>query len=297
MSNALVRELITAAKAELSSSSESPKLDAELLLAHVLKCTRLQLLVTSHVEINATVREEFNQLVERRKNYEPIAYLTGVKEFWGLEFSVNSSVLIPRPDTETLVEQALQEISKLTTAVRILDLGTGSGAIAISLAAELYKQKMAFEMYATDQSPLALEVAQANSKKILAAQTEPIKFIEGSWFEPLRLDASLLNSFDLIVSNPPYIDPADTGVCEETRRFEPASALYAGGVAALADIEAIILGAADFLKVGGTLLIEIGSTQAAPLLELLAKNSSYSNLQIIKDLAQLDRVVKLTRVV
>lgn len=205
---------------------DSPALDAEILLGQALGVKRSALLVEPAYRVSAAEEERFQQLIDRRVRREPVAYITGVKEFWGRRFVVNREVLIPRPETETLIERALQVASR--DGGLAVDVGTGSGCIAISLALEL----PLYKMYATDTSPAALEVARLNASQLGAA--DRTVFLEGSMLDPLPEPA------DLILANLPYVATGELRrLSPEVRDWEPRSALD-GGPEGLQPIRALL---------------------------------------------------------
>ena len=240
--------LLAAATRTLAVSSDTPELDAQLLLAHALATNRSRLQSHPEEERSDGERAAYESLIERRARGKPVAYITGYKEFWSLRFAVNQAVLVPRPETELLVERALALAG--TSAVRVLDLGTGAGAIALALAHE----RANWQITATDVSEAALQVARANAA---ALALRAVEFVCGSWFEPLAGQR-----FDLIVSNPPYIGADDPALLQATLRYEPKSALTPGSDA-LADLRRIIHAAPAHLERGGWLLLEHGAAQAA----------------------------------
>ena len=258
----------------------SPRLDAECLLAHVLKTDRLYLYRHPEARLTEDAASTFRTLAARRLKGEPVAYLLGQKEFWSLAFEVNEHVLIPRPDTECLVEECLKVCSAIPPAdFRILDLGTGSGAIGIALAWELPYA----HVVATDISPGAVEVARRNAGRNGVEQR--MTFLAGHLFAPLS------GKFDIIISNPPYLSEREfqmlpTGV----REYEPTSALLAGpdGTAFHAQI---IAGCAEYLKEGGCLFLEIGSEQRERIEALLAAAGFFEEIRSRRDYAGLDRAV------
>ena len=208
-----IRELITSASRTLAPVSESPRLDAELLLTQALDVARTYLAAHPEDLPDAAAQERFARLVERRRDQVPIAYLTGEKEFWSLSLLVTPDTLIPRPDTETLVEQALLRLPR-DGACDVLDLGTGSGAVALAIARERPDAKV----IATDVSAAALTVATENARRLLLPNVE---FRHGDWLEPVNEER-----FDMIVSNPPYV--ASSAPELAALRHEPRMALLAG---------------------------------------------------------------------
>lgn len=258
---------------------DSPALDAEVLLSHVTGLDRAGLYREWERPLSEEEESGFFALIGRRLSGEPVAYLTGRKEFMGLDFMVNPSVLIPRSETELLVEKALKLLPPSPT---IIDVGTGSGAIAVSLASLL----TGTVVHATDRSPEALEVARFNAAR--QGVGERIFFYQGDLLEPLagRIPATRV---DLIAANLPYINKDDLpGLPREVRLFEPSLALD-GGDDGLDLIRRLIPASAGFLKPGGYLLMEIGCRQGPAVAALM--NSSAWKTDILKDLAGLDRLV------
>lgn len=275
------------------AGSESPRLDAQVLLLAVLREERTVLV--SHPERELASQEEqlYNQYISERALGKPVSYITGVKEFMGLEFAVNEAVLIPRPETELLVEEAVKEleaISREAEAVpRVLDLCTGSGAIAVSIRHFVPQAKVT----ATDLSEEALKVARENAERLTAGG---IRFLQGDLFEAfsnLQVPGSEL--FNLIVSNPPYI-PAKVidGLMPDVKDFEPRLALD-GGTDGLDIYRRLIPQAAEHLAPGGVLLLEIGFDQGETVPDL-CRQAGLGNVTVLKDLAGLDRVVRAERI-
>ncbi|MBG6245161.1 protein-(glutamine-N5) methyltransferase, release factor-specific [Candidatus Symbiopectobacterium sp. 'North America'] len=235
--------------------SESPKRDAEILLEHVTCKGRTFLLAFGETLLDDVQLQRLSALLTRRINGEPVAYLTGEREFWSLSLAVSPVTLIPRPDTECLVEPALQCMAQFS-APTVLDLGTGTGAIALALASE----HPDCTVTGVDVQPDAVTLAQRNAATL---QLSNVQFVHGNWFEPVAP-----TRFSVIVSNPPYIDAEDTHLREGDVRFEPLSALVAaeGG---LADLRWIIQQAPQHLKNTGWLLLEHGWQQGEPVRQLL----------------------------
>jgi len=248
-----------------------PRLDAQILLLHALGRLlndRAWLLMNSDASLNASAYSSFSQFVHRRLASEPVAYITGQKEFFGLTLQVDARVLDPRADTETLVEWALSCLADVP-APQVVDLGTGSGAIALALK----HSRPDSQVHAVDASTEALQVAQANATRLGLA----VQFHAGSWLSPFSGDAQ----FDAIVSNPPYIASADTHLAALIH--EPLSAL-ASGSDGLDDLRAIVRQAPHHLKPGGWLLLEHGYDQAQAVQDLLG-NAGFSQVQSHADLA------------
>jgi release factor glutamine methyltransferase len=270
-----VSALLAEGIARLQRLTDQPRLEAEILLGAALGRTRAWLL--SHADeriLDCDATDRYEAFVTRRAHAEPIAYILGEKEFWSLTLEVTPDVLIPRPETELVVELALQRLP-LDAAHRVLDLATGSGAIALAIAQE----RPQVRVIATDDSAAALAVATRNRDRHRLAN---VTFRHGSWFEPVAGER-----FDLIVSNPPYIDAADPRVAPTVRRFEPPGALFAaeGGIAAL---RAIATSAGAHLLHGGSLVLEHGDTQGAAVRELLQR-SGFIDVTTHPDLAGLER--------
>lgn len=275
MSNCHVDALLKAATQQLSSHTDSPKLDAELLLAHALDENRTYLYSHPKHPVTPAQQKQFTHYLEQRCDGQPIAYLLGKQPFWSLDLQVTPDVLIPRPDTECLVEQTLKRVTQ-THAV-IADLGTGSGAIALALAIE----RPDWQIYATDQSTKALCIAKQNAA---SHQLEQVHFLKGSWCAALPKN----QSFDAIVSNPPYIRPDDPHLTQTSLPVEPRSALVADKDG-LADIEIIIQQSHPYLKAGGWLLLEHGYDQAPQVRQLL-RAAGYVSIQSFRDLQGHERV-------
>jgi release factor glutamine methyltransferase len=255
------------------------RLDAELLLAHVLDADRASVVARDDRVLTPEEQGDFENLVARRLAGEPLAYLTGTKEFWSLELEVTPAVLVPRPETELLVEWGLELLSVLAVPedeVSILDLGTGSGAIALAIA----KERPHLRVVATDVSAAALEVARGNARRLGLGNVE---FRRGDLFAPLGPDDH--GQFDLILSNPPYIALGDPHLAD--LKFEPALAL-SSGADGLDALRAIVAGAQVFLKPDGWLVLEHGSQQAAALHELM-DDEAYVDIVTRRDLAGLER--------
>jgi release factor glutamine methyltransferase len=270
-----------------SHDIENPRADAEILLAHSLGLRRIDLYVQHDKPLTSEELTLFRGMVRRRGRREPVAYITGEKEFWSLPLKVTPEVLIPRPETECLVEAALEILSKDKTARagRVLDLGTGSGAIVLSLATERPHDVLV----AVERSPAALAIARENAGRHGLASR--IRFLKGDWFDPLDQG----ETFDLIVSNPPYVRRDDIGNLQpEVSRFEPVPALDGGpdGAECLAQI---IQTAPRYLRPSGSLLMEMGYDQAALLEGVARKAGCYEEPVFLKDYSGLDRVVHLQK--
>jgi len=257
------------------SHSDSPRLDAELLLCQVLKVSRSYLFAHAHDELNLAQVQDFENLLARRIAGEPIAYLLGKREFWSFTLKITPDVLIPRPDTELLVEQSL---ARLPEQARVLELGTGSGAIAIALAVE----RPHCVVLATDISQAALNLAQENAQRLTLNEAR-IQFMRSAWFAEIPAQ-----QFDLIVSNPPYIAADDPHLTQGDVRFEPYGALVAEAQG-FNDLREIIETGFHYLVTGGWVLLEHGYTQGAAVRGLFHA-AHYQQIETYQDLAGLDRV-------
>ena len=255
--------------------SYSPRLDAELLLAHALGRDRSHLLAHPDKPLERAAAERFLALVAARERGEPVAYLTGEREFWSLRLTVTPATLIPRPETELLVEQALALIPQAADW-EVLDLGTGSGAIALAVATERPRCRIV----ATDLSGEALGIARANAADLGLSR---IEFLQGRWFEAVPD-----RRFMCIVSNPPYVAEADTHLTQGDLRFEPRSAL-ASGLDGLDDLRSIIAVAPHHLYKDGTLLLEHGSDQGLAVRGLLHARG-FAQTRSLRDLSWHERV-------
>jgi release factor glutamine methyltransferase len=266
------------ATSQLTPTSPTARLDAELLLAHVLGWNRSTLLAERTTPLSQPAIEQFGDLISRRANREPVAYLIGQREFYGLSFMVDRRVLIPRPETELLVDLALERLRSLDGSPRILDLCTGSGCIAIAIAHQLPN----VHVHASDLSADALSIAQLNVVRY--ELTGRITFHHGDLFAPLD------GQFDLIVSNPPYtiLSEIELGVYQ----YEPHLALD-GGAAGLDLYQRILAQAPTYLASGGSLLLEIGASQAASIVALAEASWVAPAIEVHRDLAGHDRVVAI----
>ena len=256
----------------LQYSSDSARLDAEVLLCELLGCNRAGLVIRADESLSAETALRYAAWIERRQLGEPVAYLTGRREFWSLELQVSPAVLVPRPDTELLVEWALQRLNGLG-APAIADLGTGSGAIALALASERPDARVV----AVDLSGEALAQA-AHNAQLLGLQR--VEFRQGDWLAPLAGEC-----FDLIVSNPPYVAEQDPHLRD--LRFEPRRALVAGADG-LADLRRIAAAAPAHLKPGAALLLEHGAEQGAAVRALL-QEQGYQAVETRRDLGNQER--------
>ena len=266
--------------------TENGKVDALVLLQHATGKSRTQILAFDDTEIDEKVRLKLTALLDRRLSGEPIAYILGEKEFWSLPLNVSKGTLIPRPDTEILVENALQialeKLQKNPPHFRILDLGTGTGAIALALASELssicQKQPISLEIIGVDLMPDVVALAQSNAER----NKLNVHFLQSRWFE------NITGRFDLIVSNPPYIDAQDEHLRQGDVRFEPLSALVAND-AGYADLRHIIELAPSYLNSNGVLLLEHGWQQGEKVRSIFQENH-WEMVETVRDYGDNERV-------
>lgn len=270
-----------------SKNIESPRLGAELLLCSVLNCSRISLYTNFDKPLLKNELEIFKSFIRRRVDFEPVSYITNEKSFFDLDFYVDSNVLIPRPDTEKLVEVVIDLFSdRKQDKLKILELGTGSGIISVSLA-DYFRNSF---ITAVDISLDALKTAKLNSVKNNVSSN--IFFVNSSWFSGIRD----LNSFDLIVSNPPYIKTLDIDQLQpEVRLYEPVLALD-GGEDGLLCIDEIIGKSDKFLKKDGFLILEAGFDQKEGIKKITEKNRNLSFVDMVRDYGQRDRVAVIKRV-
>lgn len=258
----------------------TPRLDAELLLGHLLQKSRLQLYLSFEMPVFQETLSKFRELIKKRVDHTPVSYLTNHKEFMSLNFYVDSRVLIPRPETETLVETVLQHQKD---SCRFVEIGTGCGAIAISFS----HHRPDSELIATDLSAEALEVAQQNALTHNCA--DQITLLQGDLFEPLR---ELPNPrFDWIASNPPYVGAGEASILPlDVREHEPEVALFAGPDG-LDIIRRIVTDAPQFLNADGKLILEVGCNQSHAVQDLIKSQPAYKHCEVIKDYADIERVL------
>jgi release factor glutamine methyltransferase len=270
-----IDQILRQATQQLAASSPSPRLDAEVLIMHVTGFTRSALITRAQELLSPEISEQLHGLLARRAHGEPVAYLTGWREFWSLALNVAPDVLIPRPETELLVEQALARIPG-DSVWTIADLGTGSGAIALAIA----RERPHCRVIATDASEAALAIARANAIRM---EITNVEFRHGEWLEPLADEV-----LDMIVSNPPYIAEQDPHLAQGDVRFEPRRALVAGADG-LSAIRVIARAARRHLRRGSFLLLEHGFDQAQTVREILI-GQGYAAVATCMDLQNLPRV-------
>lgn len=255
----------------LSACSDTPRLDAEILLSHLLGTSRAQLLARDHRALEPALAARWDQWLARREHGEPVAYLTGIRGFWSLDLAVSPAVLVPRPETELLVEWALERLHGRASP-QVVDLGTGSGAIALAIASE----RADAQVRATDASAEALAQAGANAARLRL----PVHFERGDWYA-----ACAGRRFDLIVSNPPYVAEDDAHLL--SLKCEPRSALTPGGDG-LSALRTIVAEAPHHLLHGGSLLVEHGADQGAAV-RTLFEQAGFRDIETRRDLAGLER--------
>ncbi len=282
-----INDTLRNAQIRLMDTGDSAQLDAEVLLAHALECSRTYLRTWPEKLLSSEQQVQFQQFISRRATGEPIAYITGKREFWDMTLQVTPDTLIPRPETEHLVELALEKIPP-GSRWQIADLGTGCGAIALAIARERPQCKI----FATDQSTAALTVAQDNARHL---GIKNISFTQGDWFEAFSAqregqgeEPQVEQRFKMIVSNPPYIHPDDQHLGQGDLRYEPVQALRSKPDG-LADIQAIANTARKYLVSPGWLILEHGYDQGS-LVKKTLETLGYSQVSTLEDLAKNDRI-------
>lgn len=276
-SSQTISDALHTATVMLARSSATPRLDAEVLLEFVTGLSRTNFRAMPERELAAAAGWSFQQLIKRRLQGEPVAYIRGHQEFWSLLLEVTPAVLIPRPETELVVERALAHIDAAATA-RIADLGAGSGAIALAIANE----RPSTRIVAVDSSREALAIASRNAGRLQIAN---VRFVQGSWLAPLAGER-----FEMIVSNPPYVADDDADLAAHVRRYEPAAALICGPTGFEA-LDRIVSESPGHLESGGWLILEHGWKQAAAVRDRLVR-SGFSHVRSHADLAGHERVTE-----
>jgi release factor glutamine methyltransferase len=275
-----LRALLIHAATQLAPQSDSALLDAELLLAHVLDQSRSYLLTHADARPDAPTVQRYAELIEQRAAGKPLAYLTGEREFWSLPLTITPAVLVPRPETELVVERCLALLPD--ASAQIADLGTGSGAIALALASE----RPHWLVLATDISAEALDVARANAQRLALKN---LQFLLGPWFSPLPR-----RRYALIASNPPYIAADDAALGQPALSHEPRLALTPGA-SGLEALSQIIAGAEGYLADAGHLVLEHGAGQAEEVGKMLV-HAGFANVRCYCDLAGRDRVTQAQKI-
>ena len=265
-----IQQALQYAVQNISNTSPSANLDAQILLSYILNCNRAHLIAWPEKELSLQQIDSFQELIKQRQQGSPVAHLTGQREFWSLNFKVNNSTLIPRPETETLIEFILDKFGE-KKELTVLDMGTGTGAIAITLSSE----KPDWKITASDISTAAITLAKENS---IILNTKNITFLQSDWFTKIPQQ-----TFDLIVSNPPYISIDDPHLAEGDIRFEPKSALTSGKTG-MDDIEHLCSQAKNYLAKDGWLIVEHGYNQKSVVADCFTRNE-YKNVSQRNDLA------------
>ena len=265
-----IQQALQYAVQNISNTSPSANLDAQILLSYILNCNRAHLIAWPEKELSLQQIDSFQELIKQRQQGSPVAHLTGQREFWSLNFKVNNSTLIPRPETETLIEFILDKFGE-RKELTVLDMGTGTGAIAITLSSE----KPDWKITASDISTAAITLAKENS---IILNTKNITFLQSDWFTKIPQQ-----TFDLIVSNPPYISIDDPHLAEGDIRFEPKSALTSGKTG-MDDIDHLCLQAQNYLAKNGWLIVEHGYNQKSVVADCFTRNE-YKNVSQRNDLA------------
>ena len=265
-----------------SNNIDTYKLDSELLLANVMKMSREELLINLQEQLDRIKLNKFKKLIDRRRRKEPIAYILKKKEFWKSNFSVDNNVLIPRPETEIIVEEVLK-LTNFKSSKHFLDIGTGSGCIILSII----KERPSSIGTALDISKKAIKIATSNAK--MHHIQNKVKFVN------ISVDKYLGNKYDFIVSNPPYINSIEYNRLEMNVKFEPHVALKAG-VDGLSVVKKLILKSKNLLKINGKLIFEVGSKQMIQVINLLKNNGFYIN-RVCKDFQSIPRVIISTKII
>ena len=265
-----IRQALQLARQSLAETSPTAELDAQVLLCHVLQCNSAHLIAWPDKQLDDAQQQYFLHLIERRRQGHPVAHLAGQREFWSIDFMVDESTLIPRPETETLIEYVLEKHSQ-QTSLKLLDMGTGTGVIAIVLA----KENPGWQVHACDISSRAIKLAERNMDK---HEISNLTLLKSDWFSDIDD-----TDYDIIISNPPYIDADDPHLSQGDVRFEPASALISANQG-MKDIEHLCSQAESHLKNGGWLIVEHGYNQAEQVVDCFTKNG-YSEITQRQDLS------------
>ena len=275
--------LLDAVEILKKNNIQTPRLDGEVILAHLLDYNRVDLIIRYNEVLDKEQEKEYFDKIKLRAKGMPVQYITGHQEFMGLDFHVTPDVLIPRPDTETLVELAIQEANSMDKPLTIVDIGTGSGAIALSLAHYIKD----VQIHTIDISSKAIEIAKKNAKSL--SLEKKVDFYQGDLLSPIK--GLLEGKVDLLVSNPPYITSKDMlSLQREVKDFEPSLALD-GGMEGLDFYDKIINQGMDYLSYQGKIILEIGHDQGEEVSSILRGKNIFKYINIVKDLGGLDRVV------
>ncbi|HHT50338.1 MAG TPA: peptide chain release factor N(5)-glutamine methyltransferase, partial [Eubacteriaceae bacterium] len=279
-----IHQVLTDAVSILKENNiNTPRLDGEVILAHLLDCKRIDLILKHDEVLDKEQEREYIKRINLRAQGMPVQYITGNQEFMGLDFHVTPDVLIPRPDTEILVEEAIQEASLMDKPLIIVEIGTGSGAIALSLAHYIKDA----QVHTIDISPKAIAIAKKNAKKL--SLEEKVIFHQGDLLSPIK--GILDGKVDILVSNPPYIPSKDILSLQREVQFHEPSLALDGGIEGLDFYKRIIDEVLDFLSHQARLIFEIGHDQGDRVSGMIREMGIFSDIRIIKDLASLDRVV------
>jgi release factor glutamine methyltransferase len=279
--------LLSATRTLTEAGIPDGRREADTLIAHILNRPRLDLYRADDLALNPDQQEAFAGLIRRRANREPLQYILGLQEFWGLEFRVTTDTLIPRPETELLIEAVMERFGRPTPPITLVDLCTGSGCLAVTLGT-LYPTS---RILATDRSPAALEVASSNALR--HAMTGRIEFLEGDLLEPLA-SMRLHHRIDVITANPPYVPSGELDRLQPEVRFHEPRLALDGGREGLDYYRRILPGALEFLRPGRFLVLEVGIRQVFPVRDM-AEQMGWRIDQIKKDLSGIDRVVVLIK--
>ncbi len=268
----------------------SPRLDAEVLLAHVLGCRRLDLYLRFDQVVEPALVARFRELCRERGRGRPVAYLVGAREFFSRSFAVDPRVLIPRPETEILVEEAIRRLPARDAEALVVDIGTGSGAIALSVAAEAPRCRL----IAVDLSSDALDVARRNAEALGQAIASRVELLHGDLFEPLE-KRGLEGAIDLVISNPPYISDAEVReLPRDVRDYEPEIALRAGPRGTEIH-ERLFATAPRYLRGGGSILLEVAAGQADAVKRIAGSISAFGEIVSLRDFQGIERVIAARR--
>lgn len=289
----LLKEIITKTTGFFTDKGySSPRLDTELLLAHALKWDRIKLYMNYDYPLTEQEMTTARELVKRRAQGEPVAYILGTREFYKSKFHVEPGVLIPRPETEEIVEQAVQWLSQFEQPSKtVIDLGTGSGCLGLSIIKEIPEA----ELFAVDVSAVAIKVAAQNANLLGLSERSTFTQMKAEELTPHKLPESFDGLVDALVANPPYIAASDKEVEANVKKFEPQEALFSDDNG-LAHIRSWSKIAGDLVRPGGFVMFEIGWDQGPAAREIFTKDGRFDKIEIAKDLAQHDRFVRCKKI-